>query len=70
MTYFDRWSWTQFAFGFAITGVVAFLHVVSPFDAFWPHLLETCILAAAGGSLTGRFGDGAWRAIVNFLSWF
>jgi hypothetical protein len=59
------WDWVQFVCAFLLAGFLAFSHIT--FHGLLAHLAMTLTVAAICGSLAGRFGDSAWRAIVTIL---
>jgi hypothetical protein len=66
-----RWSWLHFAFGFLAVGLLLFSDVGMPFfHNFWPHLVETMIVATICGVLAARFGDVAFEKILKALRWW
>lgn len=64
----ERWSWPQFFVTAVVTPfLVAF--AISPFEDLGIQLAVCVGLGLVAGGLAGRFGDQAWRTIVNALLW-
>lgn len=40
------------------------------FHSFWPHVIESAILASLGGVLTGCFGEAAFERILKGFRWW
>ena len=62
--------WTHFWCGLVFgVGVGAWMSF-GAFDAGWERILSTSIIAFVVASSCGRWGDSAWRGLLDLLSSF
>jgi hypothetical protein len=65
----EDFSWVQFSCAFLIAGFAAFWQLAVFFEGMWVSVTLTLAVATLCGILAGRYGDSAWRTIVNILRW-
>jgi hypothetical protein len=63
-----RWNWAHFAYGFLPVAFIAFFSTRMPYFArFWPHVVETLVVAAVAGSFTALSGERGFEGVLRML---